>query len=198
MSSAAPQIRLVIFDMDGTLIEQMLDFQAIRRRLGTAPGQDIIKFIEAMDPPRRREAEAWLEQTELRAAEEARLTPGAIETLAVLRAAGVRTALLTRNTRESMEKVIERFDLEFDLAWSREFGPIKPEPDGVLRACEELGVRPEQTACVGDFRYDIVAANAAGALSILMSPGDGDRPDFADLADHVITELAELLRLLGI
>jgi len=189
---------LVIFDMDGTIIEQMLDFQAIRERLGVAPGQDIIKFIEAMDPPERREAAEWLEQTELRAVEEARLTPGAAETLDAIKAAGIKTALLTRNTRESMEKVIERFGLEFDLAWSREAGPIKPEPDGVLKACGALGAETSRTACVGDFRYDVVAANAAGAISILMAPPDTERPDFADLADHVIGELSELLRLLRI
>jgi len=151
-----------------------------------------------MAPPRRREAAEWLERTELRAAEKARLAPGAVETLAALKTAGIRTALLTRNTRESMEKVIERFDLEFDLAWSRESGPIKPEPDGVLRACRALGAEPKRTACVGDFRYDIVAANAAGAISILMAPAGGDRPDFAGLADHVIAELGELRGLLGI
>jgi len=195
MSTTRP-FQLVIFDMDGTLIAQMLDFQDIRRHLGIAPDEGILEAIENMSPERRREAEAWLVQTELQAAEKARLMPGATETLASIRAANIKVALLTRNTRESMQIVIEKCGLRFDLTWSREDGPIKPEPDSVLKACAQLGAAPEQTACVGDFQYDIVAANAAGAVSILITPDQ--RPQFADTADHVITKLSQLPELLGI
>jgi len=195
MSTTRP-FELVIFDMDGTLIAQMLDFQAIRAKLSIPPEKGILEAIEAMPPARRAEAEDWLVQTELQAAEKALLMPGAVETLGCVRNANIKVALLTRNTRESMRKVIEKFGLEFDLAWSRENGPIKPEPDGVLRACDTLAVAPEQTACVGDFHYDLVAAKAAGAVSILIAPDR--RPQFADIADHVITQLSELPALLGI
>jgi phosphoglycolate phosphatase len=96
-----------------------------------------------------------------------------------------------------MDMVLARFGLAFDLAWSRDDGPIKPAPDGVLRACRQLGIAPARTACVGDFRYDLLAANAAGAVSILLARGQA-RPDYADLAQHVIAELAELPEVLGI
>jgi phosphoglycolate phosphatase-like HAD superfamily hydrolase len=49
---------------------------------------------------------------------------------------------------------------------------------------------------VGDFRYDMEAANAAGAVAILLARGP--MPDFAGLARHVITELDQLPALLGI
>ena len=197
MSQTRP-FKLVIFDMDGTLIDQMLDFEAIRGKLSIPPDEGILEAIETMSPARRTEAEAWLVQTELQAAEKARLMPGAVETLASIRNANIKVALLTRNSRESMQKVIGKFDLQFDLTWSREDGPIKPEPDGVLRACDTLAVAPEQTACVGDFQYDLVAANAAGTVSILFAPDQRQKPQFADLADHVITKLAQLPALLGI
>ena len=182
--------------MDGTLIEQMLDFQAIRTKLSIPPGKDILEALEAMSPARKTEADAWLVQTERQTAQNARLMPGAIETLAAIRSANIKIALLTRNTRESMQTVIGKFGLQFDLAWSREDGPIKPEPDSVLKACATLDAAPQRTACVGDFQYDILAANAAGAVSILLAPDQ--RPQFADFADHVITKLSELPELLGI
>ena len=72
----------------------------------------------------------------------------------------------------------------------------EPAPDGVLRACAELGVSAERTACVGDFHYDITAANEAGAVSVLLA--DDDVPDFANQADYVIAALPELLGVLGI
>jgi len=187
---------LVIFDMDGTLIAQMLDFQDIRKQLAIRPEEGILEALEHMSPAQRTEAEAWLAQTELQAAKKARLMPGAAETLASIRNANIKVALLTRNSSRSMRMVIERFGLQFDLAWSREDGPIKPKPDSVLAACDTLDVTPGQTACVGDFHYDIIAANAAGASSILIAPDS--RPPFADIADHVITKLSELPALLEI
>lgn len=195
-TSTSIPFRGVIFDMDGTLIEPLLDFPRLRRDLGVSPGMGILEALDAMDPaeaaPRRR---ALIEQ-ELLAARSAGLHPGAVETLEAIRAAGLKTALLTRSAADAMAVVIERFGLRFDLAWSRENGPIKPEPDGILRACRQLGIAPAATACVGDFRYDMEAANAAGAVAVLLARGP--MPDFAALARHVITELDQLPALLGI
>jgi len=186
----------VIFDMDGTLIEPLLDFGAIRRDLGIAPDEGILEAIQALPPERSKQAAARLLGRELAAARSAALLPGTTQTLSAIRAAGLKTALLTRNAAEAMQIVLERFKLEFDLAWSREDGPIKPEPVGVLAACRTLGIQPARTVCVGDYHYDLVAANRAGAVSVLLV--QGARPAFADEADFVIRALPELLELLGI
>ena len=184
----------VIFDMDGTLIASCLDFAAIRATLGIPDGVGILEAMERFPPDRRQEAADWLEQQELAAVSAAAPIDGAEAIVRAIRRNGLKVALLTRNARGAMEIVLERLGLTFDLAWSREEGHIKPEPDGVLRACAEMGISPDRTACVGDFEYDIVAANAAGALSVLLARGE--LPPFAPLADHVITELDQLTELL--
>ncbi|HOF17569.1 MAG TPA: HAD family hydrolase [Phycisphaerae bacterium] len=187
----------VIFDMDGTLIEPLLDFRALRDELGVRPDAGILEDIASMPPAQAEAAHRKLLERELSAAAKANLMPGAAETISAVRLAGMKTALLTRNAAPAMQRVLERFgELRFDLAWSREDGPIKPEPDGILRACATLGVRPERTACVGDFHFDLIAARAAGAVSVLLATGE--RPAFADEADHVIRRLRELPALLGI
>lgn len=186
----------MIFDMDGTLIEPLLDFPRLRSELGVGPEEGIIEALDAMDPAEAVPRMRTLQQRELDAARAAELHPGAVETLEAIRAAGLKTALLTRSYAEAMRVVLDRFDLRFDLAWSRENGPIKPEPDGVLRACRTLGIDPAATACVGDFEFDLIAAIAAGAVPILLARGEA--PDFARLARHVIRELDELPALLGI
>jgi len=186
----------VIFDMDGTLIEPRIDFARLRSELGVPPGTGILEALDALGPDAARPKRKRLLEHELAAARAARLQPGAAETVARIRRAGLKTALLTRNAAEAMGLVLDRFDLTFDLAWSRENGPIKPEPEGVLRACRELAIAPARTACVGDFEYDLVAANAAGAVSVLYAPGE--TPDFAPRADHVISALADLSGILGI
>lgn len=183
----------VIFDMDGTLVESLLDFRAIREDLGVEPGVGILEGIAAMGPDEAKCAHDRLLDHEMTAARKAKLMPGARDLLDALADAGVRTALLTRNAAPVMKLILDRFDLAFDLAWSREDGPIKPEPDGVLRACRELKVAPARCACVGDFHYDVRAANAAGAVSVLLAPGEP--PTWSDEADHVIARLDELTAL---
>jgi len=186
----------VIFDMDGTLVEPLLDFQAIRRELGIAEGQGILETIEAMPPHCREAANRRLLEYEMDAARRARPLEGAAEVVRRIQEADLRTALLTRNTRPAMEMILRRLDVRFDLAWSREDGSIKPEPDGVLRACRALGIRPERTICVGDFHYDIIAANRAGSTSVLLV--HGPLPAFADEANFVIGALREFPEILGL
>ena len=150
-----------------------------------------------MGPRRGARARRVLLEMEMSAAARATMMPGAVETVEAVRRAGLRTALLTRNARQVVAAIMERFGgLRFDLTWSREDGPIKPDPDGILRACRRLGIAPERTACVGDFFYDIAAANAAGTTSILFAPGPA--PEFAKDADFVISALADLPGVLGI
>ncbi len=196
-AGGARRFQGVIFDMDGTVIEPLLDFAAIRATLNIPADAGILEDIEAMEPGRADQARRWLEDQELSAARRAELTPGAGETLRAIRAAGLKTALLTRNTRAAMQTVLDRYpQLQFDLTWSRENGPIKPEPDGIVRACARLGIEAKHTACVGDFLYDIVAAGRAGAVSVLFAPSGP--PAFADDADYVITNLGDLPGILGI
>ena len=186
----------VIFDMDGTLIEPLLDFSAIRADLGIPAGLDILQAIEQLPQSQRQQTYNRLLNHELSAARKARLMPQAKETLKAISQAGLRTALLTRNAAPAMRLVLDRLGLRFDLTWSREDGPIKPQPDGILLACRELGISPARTLCVGDYEYDLIAANAAGAASVLFAPNGGG--SFTDLARFVIAELPQLLTLLEI
>jgi HAD superfamily hydrolase (TIGR01509 family) len=187
----------VIFDMDGTLIEPLLDFAQIRADLGIASDVGILEGLDAMSPEQRRDGHERLLEHELRAARDAKLLAGAADVVAAARRAQLPTALLTRNTRQAAEIVLQRFSaLQFDHVRCREDGVIKPEPDGVLACCKALGVPPQTTVCVGDFEYDMIAANAAGAVSVAFVPGE--RPDWTGDADYVIASLSELNSLLGL
>ena len=52
----AQRFEAVIFDMDGTIVDSRIDFQAIRSELGIGPGQGMLETIETMPPARRAEA----------------------------------------------------------------------------------------------------------------------------------------------
>lgn len=188
------QVAAVLFDMDGTLTRPCFDFEAIRREIGLPdePWLPILESLELMTPAERQRAEEILLRHEEAVAETCDLWDDAVEVVSRLRGAGVLTALLTRNSRQSAERVLARHGLTFPIVHTREDGPIKPAPDPVLTVCRQLGVPPAQAWVVGDYLFDVQSGNAAGATTVLMI-GDAPRPDYADQADFVIRRLSELL-----
>jgi HAD superfamily hydrolase (TIGR01509 family) len=71
----------------------------------------------------------------------------------------------------------------------------KPAPDGILAACEALGVPPEETAYVGDASNDMQAAAAAEVFAVLAGWGHQYEPSTeADLVVFDPTDLVHLLK----
>ena len=77
----------VIFDMDGTLVDSRLDFQAVRRELGLAPEKGLLEAIQALPAERRAPSMSLLIQREMEAARQAGLIDGACEAVEAVRRA---------------------------------------------------------------------------------------------------------------
>jgi len=184
-------LRCVIFDLDNTLVDSPLDFAAIKAEIGAdAP---ILEHRETVGPEEQRRIDEILDRHETHAAARSDLFEGAVELLAFLEKRNVRTALLTRNSRKSVNTILKRHGLCFDSVVSREDAAPKPSPEPVLLICEKLGVKPSETLVVGDFLFDIQSGQAAGAMTMLM---DGPhRHRFDVRADYEAASLAEALRI---
>ncbi|MBL7139508.1 MAG: HAD family hydrolase [Planctomycetes bacterium] len=159
-------LKLVIFDLDGTLLDSPLDFDAIRAEIGLPAGVPILEALEDIGPADRARAEAVIDRHETEAVRASRLIPGAADLLAHLRGRGVKTALLTRNSRASVEAAARRHSLVFDAAVTREDHEPKPSPQGVRHLMAACGARADETVLVGDFRFDIEAGAAAGVRTV--------------------------------
>ena len=183
-------ITAVIFDLDGTITEPCLDFDQIRAEIGIAAGP-ILEAMETMDPQQRGRAEAILHRHELHAAQNARLNPGVHEVFAYCRQRQYPLALVTRNRRDSVQRVCSQHGLAFDCVVTREDGPVKPDPFAVLHACRTLNVDPADTLVVGDYLFDLLSGRAAGARTVLLASAPNHR-DFLHHADFVISSLTEL------
>lgn len=186
----------VIFDMDGTLTRAVLDFDLIRAEIGIV-GETILEGLAKMDADSRRRADEIVARHESDAAAGSELQPFAEECVRTLRAAGVPVALMTRNSRKSVETVLARHNLAFDHIRTREDGPFKPSPEPVHEICELFGVSTKDAWVVGDFRYDLECGRAAGAKTILFIES-GASPDWAHLADNVVRDLREIPPLIGV
>ncbi len=195
MNDCVPSLpRAVLFDMDGTLTEPMLDFPRIKAEMGIGPGP-ILESLEELDESRRPLAEAILLRHEKTAAEQSRLNEGCGELLAWLKDRGIAMALITRNSRLSAATVTARHGLDFDALITREDGPFKPDPFSLILACQRLGVGHDEAWMVGDGQYDVEAAIAARIRAVWISHGK-PRQFSAEpgLTVASLPELAEVLR----
>src|SRR5438045_5497056 len=165
-----PSPRAVIFDMDGTLTRPYLNFPAIRAAIGI--GEPLLENMLALPPgPERDRAFAILDRFEEDAAEASELNDDARDVLEFLASRRVPSALVTRNSRRSTDRVLNKHALSFKVIVTREDAPAKPRPEPLWLICEKLGVRPGHALMVGDFKFDIVAGRNAGTLTALLTNG---------------------------
>src|SRR5688572_25340923 len=129
--------------MDGTITEPLLDFSRIKAEMGIG-NLPILEALAAMDPADREHAQAVLLRHERDAAGRSTLSAGCIELMEWVDERRLGKALITRNSRTSVERVLALYGLRFDVLVTREDGKFKPDPEPLLRACERLKVRTEE------------------------------------------------------
>jgi HAD superfamily hydrolase (TIGR01509 family) len=188
--------RAVIFDLDGTLADSALDFDAMRAEIGLRPGTPILEQLADADHALRARAEVIMRRHERAAIAGATLTDGCADLLGHLAALEIPIGILTRNIREVVETFAHTFDFRFDAVYTREDGPFKPSPAGVLALCAAFGAAPADTLTVGDYKFDVIAGRRAGCRTALLHRGL-DPADHADWGapDLVIQSLRELVPL---
>jgi HAD superfamily hydrolase (TIGR01549 family) len=186
----------VLFDLDGTITEPLLDFAVIRREIGLAPDcPSVLDGIEGMSPQARQGAMEILCRHEDYAARQSTLQDGAKGLVAELARRNIPTGILTRNSRRSTQLVLEKHGLTFDGIITREDGPVKPDSFGVLTLCRQFGALPENTLVVGDYLHDLLAARNAGAIPVLLTSHPRAR-EYANHADFCIRHLDEVLQII--
>jgi HAD superfamily hydrolase (TIGR01509 family) len=160
----------LLFDMDGTLTQPMLDFPAIKAEMDIGD-RPILEAMAEMDDVRLRAAQEILHRHEERAAAESSLNPGCDELIRWIHDEKFGLALITRNSRRSVDVVLEQHGLKIDVLVTRDECVFKPDPRPVLLACERLGIGPQRAWMIGDGQYDVEAGIAAGCRTIWISHG---------------------------
>ncbi|MCC3330509.1 HAD family phosphatase [Nocardia abscessus] len=96
--------------------------------------------------------------------------PGAKDALAMVRAAGLSSALVTNTKRSLTEFGLDTLGRDFfDVSvCGDEVAQGKPEPDVYLRAAELLGLDPEHCVAVEDSPTGARAAQAAGCALVVV------------------------------
>ncbi|MFC4139370.1 MULTISPECIES: HAD family phosphatase [unclassified Microbacterium] len=206
--SAATRPAAVLWDMDGTLIDTEPYWMAAETVLvesygGTWTHEQALQLIGSglLDSAKVFQAAGVdLEAQEIvdrltDSVSEALRTqgvpfrPGARELLADLRAAGIRTALVTMSLRRMATDVVDLIDFEaFDLVVAGDDVALpKPHPEPYLHAAELLGIDIADAVAIEDSRTGVISGVASGAVTIAVPnliPLDG-------LGAHEIWETLE-------
>jgi len=189
-------IKAVIFDLDGTITKPYFDFDAIRQEIGLEPdGLPILEAMENMSDKEKLRVDELLHRHEKKAVERSILNPGVRETLEKIHDKQMQIGILTRNRRMNAIGIAEKHKLNFDAIVDREDGPVKPDAFGVLELCRKFNVKPHETIVVGDYLFDVLCANAAGATSVLLA-NHHNAKNFTQHADFTIEKIDQILEII--
>ena len=187
-------IRGIIFDMDGTITAPVFDFAGMKAEANVGDCDVLEYFLRATGAERER-IQRVMQKYEDAAAAKAKLNRGARTVLTYLARRQLPMALLTRNSRRSVEGVCRKLDLRFDIVITREDGPHKPAPDSILQIARRWDMSPHEVLMVGDYKWDVLCAKNAGAPCVVLVNG-GNVPDWAKEADFIIKRLTELIPII--
>lgn len=185
------ELRLVIFDVDGTLVDSQAEIMAAMTRafqsegIALPPRGAILSIVglsldEAFAvlcpqndaPQRARLVEAYkaaFQQLRSDNLEMGPLFPGARAAIDALAAQDhTLLAVATGKSRRGLDKVLERHDLQgvFHSEQVADHHPSKPHPSMILTALNETGVSAQKAVMLGDTTYDMDMARAAGIKKI--------------------------------
>lgn len=126
------------------------------------------------------------------------LFDGVAATLAALSGAGFKLGLATNDAEangraHARAAGIDRY-IDFYAGYDSGYG-AKPGPGMVSAFAAYCQVPPHRVAMVGDSLHDLHAARNAGAIAVAVTTGMAGADKLAPHADHVVTALADTLRL---
>jgi len=168
------RIKGVIFDLDGTVVENSYDWPRIKEELD-AGATPILTYLDSLEEPERTRKWAVLETHEAEQTEAAVLREGVRGLLELLRGQGIAAALVTNNSRKNVDFLLNKFGLVFDCVITRESGLWKPSGAPFLEVLERLGLEPGDCCVVGDTRFDVLAAIDAGIGAIFLLSGEPEK-----------------------
>ena len=185
-------LRGLIFDLDGTIVDAPYDWPRIKAALNTG-GQPILMHLERLAEPERSRKWRVLEAFEKTATENAVLMPGIPQLMDFISGRGVRTALVSNNSAKNVRFLVNKFRLDFDIILSRENGLWKPSAAPFLHVMEQWGLGGDDCAVVGDAIFDVQAAAAAGIRRVLIvNPTERDRTRFEGTGAELFSSIPAL------
>lgn len=216
------KIKAVVFDLDGTLLNTILDIGAganaalhrsgLRehtipeyRRLVGHGIRTLFRLAVPNDTPQAVYDEAlayYLSYYPEHCTDHTDYFDGINEMLQTLMAHGLRLGVLSNKTETTSRKIIAHFfpQIPFELVWGNNgTRPLKPQTDAGFTLCEALSLRPDEIAYVGDGDTDMEFASKMGFFALGVTWGYRDRDELIAAGADALADRAEQIpTLLGL
>lgn len=211
---------LVIFDLDGTLIDAFDDIARAANFVRTRNGLSELSVAEVKlhvghgarylvegvlgtkdQPTIDENLAALVTYYENLEESRAKIYEGVVDTLNHLRASLVRTAVASNKPHTVTVRVVEQLGLKPLFDFIRGETPEikrKPAPDVLQRIMQDAGIPPQRTLMVGDTEIDIETARAAGVRVAAVSYGQHDAERLSRaMPDFMLHKMTDLLQVIG-
>ena len=183
-------IKAVLFDLDGTLVNSIDDLaDSVNHALteyGFSThetekfkyfiGDGMAKLIERVLPEDKKDADlqksvldTFMNRYRSHFADKTVAYEGIAELIKALSEQNLKLAVISNKAQDMAVEVTLKVlsDLKFDIICGKREGyPTKPDPTLTLEIIDELGVKPENCVFVGDSGMDMAVAKNAHTLSI--------------------------------
>lgn len=211
-------IKAVLFDLDGTLVDSMwmwedIDIEYLGRYgyelppelqkdiEGMSLSETAVYFKERFSIPESLEEikSTWMDMARDKYTNKVPLKPGAREFLVWLRQQGIRTGIASSNGIELVETVLKAQGIQEYLESVHtccEVPKGKPAPDIYLLVAKTLGVKPEECLVFEDVPMGILAGKNAGmrVCAVEDTFSANQREEKKELADYYIESYDEIPR----
>jgi len=197
-------IKAVIFDLDGVLLDNtsviVEVFQEDARRCGVKvpdrkeairalglPWMDAVEKLLGKDEKYKKiHREVWAEYED-----KMKLMPDIEKVLNELKQ---EKAIVTSKAKDTAKRQLKNFLHYFKFIVAMEdTKEHKPNPEPLLKACNQLNVEPNETVYVGDYIRDFEMARNAGTDFVGILSGALSKEEFEKVgAKRLITSLSEL------
>ncbi|TAN63450.1 HAD family hydrolase [bacterium] len=210
---------LLIFDLDGTLIDSSLDIawcaNGTLRAFGYAPksveyikaniGWGVKMLLEKLMPGQSTEAltkarEKFLELYARRLTVDTRLYPGVKDTLVVFAEKGKKMAIATNKPEGLTKRILDELGIGAYfcfVAGGDSFANRKPHPEPLLKITDSLGVALTDVIFVGDSPIDSEAGRNAGIFTVGVPYGYRGGTSIQDAGfDLIIKDFQSLMSII--
>ncbi|MER2491513.1 phosphoglycolate phosphatase [Catenovulum sediminis] len=226
MSSPSQKTDILLFDLDGTLVDSAPDLalavndtlqqlgrntfsqEVIRGWVGNGAKTLIeralsgdIEISPDLDPELSAKALAiFLHSYQQNVCVHSKLYDGVLNSLQTLKELGYKLAVVTNKPERFIQPILDGLGLTdvFDtLVGGDTLTQKKPAPEPLLHACQLMGASIERCLMIGDSRNDILAAKAAGTASVGLTYGYNYGEDIAQYQpEWVLDNFTDLLKIL--
>ncbi len=213
-------LKLLIFDLDGTLIDSKRDIvlsvnqaflqrglaqiseEKIGNEIGRGPEYLFTRLLGVTTPMStiKELASSFKEIYQEHLLVHTQIYPGVIETLVHYRS--IPKVIVTNKNQSSADRVVNALGLRehFESVFGTEaFLTQKPDAGPILEVCKRWNVNPSEAIVIGDSQFDILAGKAAGTRTVAALYGFSPAEVFSSCPpDYEIQTVDQLINILKI